>query len=365
VYEYEEAIKRCHESIEAAPAWPAKALNYPILAIAHKKLGHDTEAHQALDRIAAVMNEWTQQMYENRTGYWVMNLGASGHWPVTCWEWLECQLYDREARRLLGVEAADDPRLHVLRARGFAGLRQNIRADAEYAIALELSPNDVQVQLEAHRNRAYCYVHTKEFGRAATEFALASALALDDSDLWRFQALAHLGAEDFDAYRQVCRGMVDRFKDTQDSAVAYDVVDACVLQPDSLDDMSRLIPLATVGARWYVGGIRILGAANYRAGQFNEAIGRYRDASRMTRLRARDWEFLAMAHERLGQVDEARRCLAEAIRWIDEANRQELDDLTGAHPVWEGWHEAIDVPLLLQEAKTLIDGDTTSTPSSR
>jgi tetratricopeptide (TPR) repeat protein len=363
--EYEESIKRCHESIEAAPDWPAKALNYPILAIAQGKLGQVAESRRALGLLTSVISDWTQQMYQFGPDYWVTSLGATGYWPVSVWDWLECQLYGHEAQRLLGIESVDDPRLHMLRARAFAGLRRSAKADVEYSIALKLSPDDNQVQLETHRNRAYVHVSQGEFVRAATEFAKASALAPDDSDLWRFQALAHLGAGDFDAYRQVCRGMVARFQDTQDAAVAYDVIDACVLRDESLDDMSQLIPLAEVGSAWYVGAIRVLGAANYRAGRFSEAVRCYQDASNVTRLRARDWEFLAMAHERLGQVAEAHQCLAEAIQWIDEANRQELDDLTGVSPVWEGWHEAIDVPMLLTEVKALLGRDNLKTPPSR
>ncbi|MBI2826010.1 MAG: protein kinase [Planctomycetia bacterium] len=355
---HEEAIRRCHESLEADPHWPAKGLNYPILAIAHSKLGQDTEARRAARWLSITMNDWTQQMYEHGPDSWVGSLGATGHWPVSGWEWLECQLHRREVEGLLGIDSEDDPRIRMLRARGFAGLRRPVEAEAEFAIALELSPDDPQVRLETHRNRAYCHIRKREFGPAATEFALANIVAPDDSDLWRFQAFATLGAGDVAAYRQVCRGMVARFRDTRDSAVAYDVIDACVLQPSALEDMSELIPLAELGATWYVGAIRMLGAAHYRAGHFDDAVRCYEAASRMTLLRARDLAFLAMAHMRLGHVDQAQRSMAEATLWIDEANRQELDDLTGSHPVWEGWYESIDTPLLLEEAQSVIDHST-------
>jgi serine/threonine protein kinase/Flp pilus assembly protein TadD len=363
--EYEEAIKRCHQSIEAVPSWSAKPLNYPILAISHHALGQDDEARRALDDSSKAMSDWTRQMYQQEPEYWVTGLNATGHWPVSCWDWLEFQLYDREARRRLGVEPVDDPRLHMLRARGFAGLRKLVKADAEYSIALKLSPNDPRVRLETYRNRAYYAVHKQEFHFAAIEFARASALAPDDSDLWRFRAFARSAAGDIDGYRRECREMVARFKDTKDPAVAYDVVDVCVVRPDAIDDLRQLIPLAKLGATWYVGGLRILGAAHCRAGQYADAVRVYQEASELTHLRARDWGLLAIAHQRLGHAEEARACLTNAARWVDEANRQEFDDLTATHPVWGGWYESINVQRLLAEARTLIDRDLTSPPRPR
>ncbi len=354
---YDEAIARCHQSMQATPEWPAKALNYPILVIAHHHLGQDAEARRSMADLAGVVNDWTRQMYESGLEGWMANMGATGYCPISVWDWVECKHYEQEARRLLGMESVDDPRLHMLRARGFAGLRQLDNADAEYDIALKMSPDDRQVRLESHRNRGYLFARKRDFGRAAVEFASAGALAPRDSDLPRFQAFAHSSAGDVEAYRRVCRDMAARFMDTRDSMAAYDVVDACVVRADSLDDMTALIPLARLGATWYVGGIRILGAAHCRAGQFDDAVRCYEEASKLTPLRARDWGFLAMAHQRLGHADKARRCLFEANRWIDEANRHELDDLTDSRPVWGGWYEPIEVPRLLQEAQALIDWD--------
>jgi hypothetical protein len=69
-----------------------------------------------------------------------------------------------------------------------------------------------------------------------------------------------------------------------------------------------------------------------------------------------DWCFLAMAHHRLGHDDEARRCLAEAGRWIDEANRQEEVDPSHTRPAWGHWHERAVSVLLLREAEALLKG---------
>ena len=61
-----------------------------------------------------------------------------------------------------------------------------------------------------------------------------------------------------------------------------------------------------------------------------------------------------MGHSRLGHADEARRCLAAAVAWMDEANQQELDDLTGTRPAWGAWYERVVYPLLVREAEALL-----------
>src|SRR5262249_8658125 len=70
--------------------------------------------------------------------------------------------------------------------------------------------------------------------------------------------------------------------------------------------------------------------------------------------RAWDWCFLTMAYHRLGHADEARHCLAEAARWIDQANRHDGDDPSATRPSWGDWHEPVLSQLLLREAEALL-----------
>jgi Flp pilus assembly protein TadD len=290
-------------------------------------------------------------MYQGEWDSWVTDMSARGNWPVSSWDWLECEIYGREARGLLGVDPVDDPRMHMLRARAFAGLRRSDDAEKEYAIALKLSPGDPQIRLEYHRNRAYVLVAQQELVAAAHAFAKATEIAPDDSDLWRFEAYALSGAGDLAGYRRVCRDMLARFKNTRERTVAYDVVDACVIRADAVEDISALMSLAELGAQWYVGGARMLGAACCRTGRFADAVRHYQQVAELTPLRARDWLYLSMAHHGLGRVDDARQCLDRAKRWIATAKPQRLHDLSGDQPVWGGWYEPIDVPMLYTEVE--------------
>ena len=100
----------------------------------------------------------------------------------------------------------------------------------------------------------------------------------------------------------------------------------------------------------------MLGAALYRSGQYEESIQCFEDAAETFRPRAWDWSFLAMAHHRLGNANEARRCLLGAERWITEANTHPSDDISdGTNAGWGSWNEKVTYPLLYREAELLIE----------
>jgi hypothetical protein len=61
-----------------------------------------------------------------------------------------------------------------------------------------------------------------------------------------------------------------------------------------------------------------------------------------------------MAHHHLGHADQAQRCLQSAARWIAEADRQTSADSRYGQPVWGGFTERFEFPLLYAEAATLI-----------
>jgi Flp pilus assembly protein TadD len=356
--QHEEAAQRLRESLEADQReWSARTLSYPVLAMAYHRLGRAAEARETLKASARVLDHWTEEMYRGGDKHWVTHLGATGYWPMPWWDWLEGRLYYREARLLIdGSPRPDDPRVHVLRGRGLAGLRRHAEAEAEYALALQRLPQDPQILLEAHRNRGYGCIEQGRWQQAAAEFARAGELQPDDVHLGLFCAVAHLQAGEADAYRQTCAALVQRFANTADGESAGDVLLACVLRPDALPDMARLLPLVPVANPPDNTGYEA-GAALYRAGECAKAVRCLETAAKVYHLRAGAWCVLAMAHHRLGHGGEARHALAEAVRWIDEADHAELDDLTATRPAWGAWHEKIECAFLLAEAKQLLAQD--------
>jgi tetratricopeptide (TPR) repeat protein len=70
-----------------------------------------------------------------------------------------------------------------------------------------------------------------------------------------------------------------------------------------------------------------LGAANYRIGDHNAAVAALEKArSRRSGGNSFDWFFLAMAHWRLGNRDEARTWFERAVKWMD-SNKPRDDQL--------------------------------------
>jgi tetratricopeptide (TPR) repeat protein len=350
------AILRLRESLVVEPHWLPRLLSYPVLAMAYHRLGQVVEARQALEKATQAIDQWTQSRRTGPGGKpWVVHQGATADWPVAWWDILEILLYHREARVLLdGSPPPTDPRLHVLRARAFAGLRWHTKAEREYAAALELRPQDPEIRLEAHRNRGYLHVHLYQWSQAAEEFAKACELSPDDVYLWRCRAVALGAADDVATYRQVCVALLERFEKTDDPRTASNLVLTCLLRADSLSDTARLIPLMPLVAPFGPLGGSLRGALLYRVGQYEEAVRCLEMAAKAFRPRVWDWCFLAMAHTRLGNADMARRCLAEAARWIEEAARPEGYDLSGTRPAWEAWDEWVIYPHLLREAEALL-----------
>jgi tetratricopeptide (TPR) repeat protein len=269
---------------------------------------------------------------------------------------MACELTFGEARHIMGLPPRpNDCRLRVLRGRAFAGLRWPDKAVAEYAHALEESPNDQQIRLEAHRSRGFWYASQRQLPQAAAEYARASEFEPDEPYFWWYQALLHLAADDQQSYRRICAATLERFRLTQDPRTAHSVVSTCTLLPDALPDMAALIPLGQVAARWYPGSSRMLAAAQCRAGAYQDAVRNYQQAAMHYRLRADDWLLQAIAHHHLGDATKARHCFNTALEWMHDADRRQLNDPAGTQPGWGDWHERIWVPILRREVESLLE----------
>ena len=116
--------------------------------------------------------------------------------------------------------------------------------------------------------------------------------------------------------------MLDRFEKTEDPLTAGHVLQACVLRDDALPDMTRLLPLtARRRPHLALGHLGARGGAVPRR-QVRGVRPLLRDGGEDVTARGpgtgASWPW---PHHRLGHAEEARRCVAEATRWIDEANR--------------------------------------------
>jgi eukaryotic-like serine/threonine-protein kinase len=367
--QFSEAAQQLRRSLTGAAPASIAALGYPILALAHQRLGEAAQARQALAAATTALDRWTEDMYQpvQDEWHWVNDLGGALHWPLAWWDILEFRLFYAEAKLLIdGVAPPEDARWHALRGRALAALRRNGTADVEYATAVRLRPQDNQLRYEAHRSHGYTCIGQNRWRDAADEFRRACDLRPDEVHLWYFRAVCHAVAGESDAYRETCAAMLERFESTSDRRVVCFVLAACVLRDGALagpmiapaaEHEARLAKLVRLVPAQNDFGISCHGASLYRASRFAEAISTIESAAKIYAPRARDWCFLAMAHHRLGHTAEAQRCLAEAIRWIGDANRAVLDEPTGSRPAWADWPERAEYPLLLHEAQERLTGN--------
>ena len=116
--------------------------------------------------------------------------------------------------------------------------------------------------------------------------------------------------------------MQERFSKTKDPQTVHHLAWTCVIGPEATADFLPILELAEKNAARYPNNTHYaicLGAARYRAGQFEEAIHQLEKAINsgakdgyepFTRL------FLAMAHHRLGHAEAANQSLAKATQWL-------------------------------------------------
>jgi tetratricopeptide (TPR) repeat protein len=187
------------------------------------------------------------------------------------------------------------------------------RAEAAYLEALRARP------LNAALRHALARLHIERGhpDRAVATLAEAVRLIPDDAHLREFLAVVLLEAGDRAGWRRATAAALDRFGGTSNPVMANGIAWACALGPEATADPGVPVRLAGIGVRGAAdphnkaATLNTLGAALYRAGRYDEAIGRLEEA-----IQARggehpgDWPFLAMAHHRPGHR-------AEARRWLD------------------------------------------------
>jgi tetratricopeptide (TPR) repeat protein len=214
-----------------------------------------------------------------------------------------------------------------------------------YARAWHLSrliaaaPNDTQLW----KDRAQAHVHLEQWEKAALDFREAFQLDRQDLQVGCYHALLRLSLSDDKGYRQTCATLLERWGSAKDPLTLRWVAWTCALAPDAVADLRLVVRLAekalraegeeilrrsrsltdrdkrlqVVLARKAVASPTILGAILYRAGRCEEAVKCLQVATSPTTGSSwpwpgRSWLFLAMARQKLGQTDEAKRCLARA-----------------------------------------------------
>jgi serine/threonine-protein kinase len=180
----------------------------------------------------------------------------------------------------------------------------------------------------------------------------------DDSDVCFEHAAVLLLSGDDKGYRLVCDAMIARFGKTPNLR-GYHLARACTLAAGSVNDPARPGQLAakelkaSAHEHW---SLTELAALHYRAGRFEQAVDRLNESLRAegrpgTAVLA--WLWLALAHQRLGEREEARRWLERAVKWLEPLDRGMPD--RAEETLWLHLHNWMEAHVLRREAEKLLE----------
>jgi WD40 repeat protein/tetratricopeptide (TPR) repeat protein len=220
-----------------------------------------------------------------------------------------------------------------------SGYRPAAISHLDQAIALE-------ARAWSHYNRrGFSHAELGHWDQAAADLEKALDLGADHFWVWYNLALVRLRQGDKGGYWKVCTSALGRFANAPTPAMLGFPAYLSALAPGG-SNLPRALAMARralAGAREFALGHFFVGALLYRSGQFEEAV---KELNESVRLHGQGGTisngfFLAMAHQRLGHDQEARR-------WLDQTCKT-LDSWTGAT-----WNYREEWRLLRHEAESIV-----------
>jgi serine/threonine-protein kinase len=198
----------------------------------------------------------------------------------------------------------------------------------------------------------------REWGKAVGGYARAMKRgATDDGHVWFEYAAVLLLSGDRPGYAKACADVVQRY-DKGPNLRAYHVARACTLAPDAVAEASLAGRLAETelkdNAREFW-SLTEQGALQYRAGRFPQAVALFEQSLRADPTPGKavlNWLWLALANQRLGKSEEARRWLGQAQAWLDQYRDgmpARAEEELGLH-----LHNWLEAHVLRREAEALL-----------
>src|SRR5262249_38809730 len=139
-------------------------LAWPILAMAHHRLGHAAEARRWL----AKADDWYKRIVDDALTATPLSFDHEWVWFPIRW---------REAKAVIeGTPPPPDPELRLLRAKGCSHLRRWQRAETEFQAAINLKPDDPRPWIA----RGRYFAERGDQPKAEADFAKAASLTPDE-----------------------------------------------------------------------------------------------------------------------------------------------------------------------------------------
>jgi tetratricopeptide (TPR) repeat protein len=183
-------------------------------------------------------------------------------------------------------------------------------------------------------------------------------LPTEDGHFWFEYAAVLLLSGDQPGYARVRARMLEKKCGKAADLRAYHVARAWSLAPVTVADATRLGLLAQDEFATYARTFWALmeqGALYYRAGRFQDAVPLLQQSLRADPLSGRavlNWLWLALAEQRQGRTEAARRWLGKAQAWLDQYGDgmpARAEEELGLH-----YHNWLEAHVLRREAEALL-----------
>jgi tetratricopeptide (TPR) repeat protein len=162
------------------------------------------------------------------------------------------------------------------------------------------------------------------------------------------QVLSLVESGNLPGYRAAAGKLLSQYSKTSDPNSLNNAAWYCTYAPDAMADLAVPIRMAEKAIAGYPPqqkqfALNTLGAALYRAGRIDEAIARLDESVKASGGVGvpQDWAFLAMAHHKKGNDDEARR-------WLEKLRSHKPDEKAGFST------DVVECRMFLREAEALL-----------
>jgi serine/threonine-protein kinase len=298
------------------------------------------------------------------------------------------RLWDRAAADYAAALKArtDDPALWLERGRCSAGTKAWARVAADFEKALALLAADPASSAEYRaacdelvqwseaadkvlaarpRDAALWLARGRSLARRSQWPEAAAAVARsvelqppEQAEAWFEHASLRLLTGDADGYRRVCADLVERSRRKDSTLRAAVVARACTLATGAVPDLKGVEQAAQselTQKRAPLWSLTEQAALHYRAGRFEQAVPPLRESllkNPKWEGEVLNWLWLAMAQQRLGQPDDARRSLEKAERWLAEQGKEMPAGAGGPEALT--LHDWLEAHVLRREADALV-----------
>jgi eukaryotic-like serine/threonine-protein kinase len=201
----------------------------------------------------------------------------------------------------------------------------------------------------------------RQWARAVDSYARNSAPDPTESGhFWFEYAALSLLSGDRQAYTRTCARMIEQCGKAGGPR-SYHVARTCTLAPDAVADEllpGRLAEKELKDSARQFWSLTEQGALAYRAGRFEQAVPFFEQSLQADPRPGRamlNWLWLALANQRLGKGEEARRWLNKARAWLDQYRDgmpARAEEEFGMH-----LHNWLEAHVLRREAEALIESE--------